>query len=401
MAWVDRKLYMNRLRALKGTRDIKVITGMRRCGKSELMKAFAAETASEDPASNNVYLDLLDLDNEPLLEYHALHREIENRRKDGVANRLFIDEVQLCDGFEKAINSIHARGGWDIYLTGSNAFLLSSDLATLFTGRHREVHILPFGFNEYRAYFGEQEYIDDAFDNFVRRGGLAGSYDYTDVAESYGYIRDVYKTILTRDLVQKFSLSDTHVLERLAEYMMDNSGNPNSANNIANVLDANGVATSHVTIRRYMSYLRDAFVFYEAQRYDIKGKKYLTTQAKHYICDSGMRYAVLGTRNMDWGRMYEGMVFLELLRRGWEVYVGKLYQKEIDFVAKKGSELVYIQVSDDISTQKTLERELSPLLAIRDACPKILIARTRHDAYTNEGVQILDLPRWLLGEQKF
>ena len=401
MAWVHRKLYMDRLRALKGTKDIKVITGMRRCGKSELMKAFAAEMASEDPTSNNVYIDLLDLDNEPFLEYHALHQEIENRRKTGVTNRLFIDEVQLCNGFEKAINSIHARGGWDIYLTGSNAFLLSSDLATLFTGRHREVHILPFGFNEYRAYFGEQDYIDDAFDDFVRRGGLAGSYDYANIAESYGYIRDVYKTILTRDLVQKFSLSDTHVLERLAEYMMDNSGNTNSANNIANILSANDVATNHVTIRRYMSYLRDAFVFYEAQRYDIKGKKYLTTQAKHYICDSGMRYAVLGTRNMDWGRMYEGMVFLELLRRGWEVYVGKLYQKEIDFVAKKGSELVYIQVSDDISTQKTLERELSPLLAIRDAYPKILIARTRHEAYTNEGVHVLDLPRWLLGEQKF
>ena len=401
MAWVHRKLYMDRLRALKGTKDIKVITGMRRCGKSELMKAFAAEMASEDPTSNNVYFDLLDLDNEPFLEYHALHQEIENRRKAGVTNRLFIDEVQLCNGFEKAINSIHARGGWDIYLTGSNAFLLSSDLATLFTGRHREVHILPFGFNEYCAYFGEQDYIDDTFDDFVRRGGLAGSYDYANIAESYGYIRDVYKTILTRDLVQKFSLSDTHVLERLAEYMMDNSGNTNSANNIANILSANDVATNHVTIRRYMSYLRDAFVFYEAQRYDIKGKKYLTTQAKHYICDSGMRYAVLGTRNMDWGRMYEGMVFLELLRRGWEVYVGKLYQKEIDFVAKKGSELVYIQISDSISTQKTLERELSPLLAIRDAYPKILIARTRHEAYTNEGVHVLDLPRWLLGEQKF
>ena len=401
MSWVDRKLYMDRLRALKGTRDIKVITGMRRCGKSELMKAFAAEMAREDPGSNNVYIDLLDLDNEPLLEYHALHREIENRRKDGVSNRLFIDEVQLCDGFEKAINSLHARGGWDIYLTGSNAFLLSSDLATLFTGRHREVHILPFSFGEYRAYFGGQGPVDDAFDDFVKRGGLAGSYDYADAAESYGYIRDVYKTILTRDLVQKFSLPDTHVLERLAEYMLDNSGNPNSANNIANVLDANSVSTNHVTVRRYMSYLRDAFVFYEAQRYDIKGKKYLTTQAKHYVCDSGMRYAVLGTRNMDWGRMYEGIVFLELRRRGWEVYVGKLYQKEIDFVAKKGSELVYIQVSDDIAASKTLERELSPLLAIRDAYPKILIARTRHEAYTNEGVQILDLPRWLLGEQGF
>jgi uncharacterized protein len=401
MAWVDRKLYMDRLRALKGTKDIKVITGIRRCGKSELMKAFVAEMASKDPSSNNVYIDLLDLDNESLLEYHSLHREIENRHEDGVSNRLFIDEVQLCDDFEKAVNSIHARGGWDIYLTGSNAFLLSSDLATLFTGRHREVHILPFSFSEYRAYFGEQEPIDGAFDDFVRRGGLAGSYDYADLTESYGYIRDVYKTILTRDLVQKFSLPDTHVLERLAEYMMDNSGNPSSANNIANVLDANNVPTNHVTIRRYMSYLREAFVFYEAQRYDIKGKKYLTTQAKHYVCDSGMRYAVLGTRNMDWGHMYEGLVFLELRRRGWEVYVGKLYQKEVDFVAKRGSELVYIQVSDDISTAKTLKRELSPLLAIRDAYPKILIARTRHETYTNEGVQILDLPRWLLGEQGF
>jgi uncharacterized protein len=399
MAWVDRNTYMNRLGALEGTRDIKVITGMRRSGKSELMKAFAAATAREDPASNNVYIDLLDLDNEPLLEYHALHREISGRYKEGVHNRLFIDEVQLCDGFEKAVNSIHARGGWDIYLTGSNAFLLSSDLATLFTGRHREVHILPFSFGEYREYFGGQTPIDDDFDDFIRRGGLAGSYDYADPSESYGYIRDVYETILTRDLVQKFSLRDTRVLERLAEYMMDNSGNPNSANNIANVLDANEVPTNHVTIGRYMSYLRDAFVFYEAQRYDIRGKKYLTTQAKHYVCDTGMRYAVLGTRNMDWGRMYEGMVFLELTRRGYETYVGKLYKKEVDFVAKRGSELLYIQVSDDISTESTLERELSPLLSIRDAYPKILIARTRHEPYTQEGVVVFDLARWLLGTQ--
>ena len=299
MAWVDRNTYMERLWALEGTRDIKVITGMRRSGKSELMKAFSASVARKDPSSNNVYIDLLDLDNEPLLEYHALHREITERHKDGARNRLFIDEVQLCEGFEKAINSIHARGGWDIYLTGSNSFLLSSDLATLFTGRHREVHILPFNFDEYR------------------------------------------------------------------------------------------------------SYLRDAFVFYEAKRYDIKGKKYLSTQAKHYVCDSGMRYAVLGTRDMDWGRMYENAVFLELMRRGYETYVGKLYQKEIDFVAKRGSELVYIQVSDDIGSESTLERELAPLLSVRDAFPKVLIARTRHEPYTREGVLVLDLARWLLGEQGF
>lgn len=155
--------------------------------------------------------------------------------------------------------------------------------------------------------------------------------------------------------------------------MMDNSGDLNSPNNIANVLDANRVPTNHVTVGRYISYLRDAFALYEAKRYDIKGKKYLSTQAKHYVCDSGMRYAVLGTRDMDWGRMYENAVFLELMRRGYETYVGKLYQKEVDFVAKRGSELVYIQVSDDISSESTLERELAPLMSVRDAFPKVLI----------------------------
>lgn len=252
---------MRRLWALEGTRDIKAITGMRRSGKSELMKAFAASIAQKAPSSNNVCINLLDLDNEPLLEYHALHREIIDRHKDCACNRLFIDEVQLCEGFEKAINSIHARGGRDIYLSGSNAFLMNSDLATLFTGRYREVHILPFSFGEYRSYFGGQGAIDDDFDGFVRRGGFAGSYDYDDISESYDYIRDVYKTILTCDLVQKFSLPDSTVLERLAEYMMDNSGNLNSPNNIANVLDANRVPTNHVTVGRYIFYLRDAFVF--------------------------------------------------------------------------------------------------------------------------------------------
>ena len=312
---------------------------MRRSDKSELKKTFSASVARKDPSSNNVYIDLLELDNEPLLEYHALHHEIMKRHKEGARNHLFIDEVQLCEGFEKAINSIHTRGGWDVYLTGSNAFLLSSDLATLFTGRHREVHILPFSFVEYRSYFGERGTVGDDFDRFIRRGGLAGSYDYDDISESYDYIRDV-------------------------------------------------------------------FVFYEAKRYDIKGKKYLSTQAKHYVFDSGMRCAVLGTRDMDWGRMYENAVFLELMRRGYETYVGKLYQKEVDFVAKRGSELVYIQIvyiqiSDDTSSESTLERELAPLLSVRDAFPKVLIARTRHEPYTREGVLVLDLARWLLGEQEF
>jgi predicted AAA+ superfamily ATPase len=275
-------------------------------------------------------------------------------------------------------------------------WVLASPLFSLVA--KKEIHIFPFSFCEYREYFGGGSEIDDDFNDFVKRGGLAGSYAYGSLSESYGYIRDIYRTILTRDLVQKFSLSDTTVLERLAEYMMGNAGNLNSPNNIANTLEANRVSTNHVTVGRYMSYLRDTFVFYEARRFDIKGKKYLSTQAKHYVCDTGMRYAILGTRNMVWGRMYENVVFLELLRRGYEVYVGKLYQKEVDFVAKRESELVYIQVSDDISPQLTLKRELAPLLAVRDAYPKVLIARTRHEEYSIEGVRIIDIARWLLGE---
>lgn len=170
MPWVERASYFERLRSVERTGDIKVITGVRRSGKSELMKAFSAELKKRDPLSNSLYIDLLDLDNEELLEYHALHDRIAKSHKDGVLNRLFIDEVQRCEGFERAINSIHARGGWDIYLTGSNAFLLSSDLATLFTGRHREIHVLPFSFSEFCAYFGEQGTIDEELDRYIERG---------------------------------------------------------------------------------------------------------------------------------------------------------------------------------------------------------------------------------------
>ncbi|MBQ9001883.1 MAG: ATP-binding protein [Eggerthellaceae bacterium] len=385
------------MRALEGTPDIKVITGMRRSGKSTIMEAFADEVRRKRPAANVVYIDLLDLDNEDLLEYHELHSRVTGSYAPGGSNYLFVDEVQLCDGFEKAINSLHARGGWDIYLTGSNAFLLSSDLATLFTGRHVELHVLPFGFEEYLRYRGAPASDADALlDEYVRRGGLAGSYAYPDERDAAGYVRDVYRTVITRDLAQKYKLPDTAMLERLAEFMLDNAGNLNSPNRIADSLTAAGSQTNHVTVGRYISYLEDAFMFYRAKRYDIRGKKYLETIEKHYVADTGMRYAVLGTRNMDWGRMYENLVYLELMRRGWEVHVGKLYQKEVDFVARRGSEQVYIQVSDDVSGPATLKREISPLLAIRDAYPKVLVARTGHPEYTVDGVVVANLADWLV-----
>lgn len=305
--------------------------------------------------------------------------------------------MQLCPYFELTINSLHSDEKYDIYLTGSNAFLLSSDLATLFTGRYMEIHVYPFSFKEYCTYFDVVDDYDIHFDRYIRLGGLAGSYTYTNDSDKSKYIRDVYDTILLRDLVEKYHLGNATTLKRVAEYLMDNVSNISSSRNISNTLAADGTETNHMTVGSYIEHLCHAFVFYEAGRYDVRGKTCLQSLSKYYLADTGIRFAVLGKRNMDWGRMLENIVYIELLRRGYEVYVGKLYQKEIDFVAMKDNEKIYIQVSDDITGENTFQREIDPLLRIRDAYPKMLLARTRHEDSDYEGITIVDIPRWLLG----
>jgi hypothetical protein len=301
----------------------------------------------------------------------------------------------MCPQFELAINSLYAKRKYDIYLTGSNAFLLGADLATLFTGRYVEVHVYPFSFQEFCRYWGGSD-TDALFDAYVVKGGLAGSYAYRTDEDRAGYIREVYETIVARDLVQKYSLPDGRALRRLSEFLMDNVGNLTTSSKVSQLLTTDDESTSHVTVGKYISYLCRAFVFYDIRRYDVRGKKYLTTFEKLYLCDHGIRYAILGSRNMDYGRVYENIVCIELLRRGYEVYVGKLYQKEIDFVAQKGGEKLYIQVSDNIATPETFEREYAPLLQIRDAYPKMILARTRHPRYDYEGIAVYDIADWLL-----
>ena len=309
---------------------------------------------------------------------------------------MFVDEVQLCDGFEKAINSLHSQNILDIYITGSNAFLLSSDLATLFTGRTYTVEVFPFSFMEFLDYF-DYKGIDEDFEEYVMTGGFAGSYLYKTVEEKYDYIKkDVYETIVTRDLVQKYKIRNKEVLNGLVAYMIDNISNLMSSNNVTHYLRENNYSITHKTIGNYINYLCNAFVFYRAKRYDLRGKKYLATENKFYVCDHSIKYAVLGTRNIDYGRMYENIVYIELLRRGYDVYIGKLYKKEIDFVATKRSEQVYIQVSSYIEDEQVLKREAAPLLSIKDAYPKIIIARTHHDEYTYKGIKIVDIANWLV-----
>lgn len=397
MKTIVRKNYLNRIIELKDTPDIKIITGIRRSGKSKLMQSYIEYLKTNYDNINIIFIDFMDLEFEEIKEYHALHSYVEQHYVAGKMNYLFVDEVQMCPKFELAINSLYSKGKYDIYVTGSNAFLLSADLATLFTGRYIEIHVFPFSFQEYCEYYSDVSDKDRLFDEYSFKGGLAGSYLYPNDRDRVTYIKEVYETIVTRNLVQKYALPDTTVLQRLSEFLMDNISNLTSPNKVSQLLTANNVSTSHVTVRKYIKYLCNAFVFYDIKRYDIRGKKYLESSEKFYLCDTGIRYAILGSRNMDYGRVYENMVCIELLRRGYDVYVGKLYQKEIDFVAQRGSEKIYIQVSDNISAQETFEREYSPLLQIRDAYPKMIIARTRHPKYSYEGIMIYDIAEWLLG----
>ena len=395
MKIIERKEYLDRLIRLKDTPDIKIITGLRRSGKSELVRAYM-ELIRTNEDTNIIYVDFADLKFDDLKTYKELYNFCEGQYIDGKTNVIIVDEVQMCEKFELAINSLYNSRKYDIYITGSNAFLLSSDLSTLFTGRFIEIPVYPFSFAEYCEYYGYDSNTANVLDSYVINGGLSGAYVYSEKEDQASYIKDVYTTIIKRDLVDKYGIKEEALLDSLTDYMMDNISNLTSASKISNVFKQNKVETNHITIGNYMKYLCSAFMFYKVKRYDIRGKKYLETSDKYYLSDLGFRYAMLGTRNMDYGRAYENIVALELLRRGYEIYVGKLYQKEIDFVAMKQNEKLYIQVSDNISDSDTLERELSPLRAIKDAYPKILIANTKHDDYDIEGIKVLDLTNWLM-----
>lgn len=400
MKILERTTYLERLMRLKGTPDIKIVTGLRRSGKSELLHQYIEKIKGTDKNVNIIFIDYADLSFDDLKNYKELYKYVESRYVEGMHNMLFVDEVQMCEKFELAINSFHNSRKYDIYITGSNAFLLSSDLSTLFTGRYIEIPVFPFSFSEFCLYFEKNGEEPSALTEFLREGGLPGSYLYSEAVDKAAYIRDVFNTLIKRDLVEKYHILEEARMDSLTDFLMDNISSLTSPNKISEVLGKNGETVNRVTICNYLKYLCSAFLFYRVRRYDIRGKKYLETIEKYYLSDLSFRYALLGSRNMDYGRAYENMVAIELMRRGYEIYVGKLYQKAVDFVAMKQNEKIYIQVSDDISSEETLDRELTPLRMIKDSYPKILIANTKHDTYDIEGIKVYDLARWLLAFEK-
>lgn len=395
MKLINRNQYLEKMISVIGTPDIKVITGVRRSGKSKLLEAFKDYIETEYTDYNIIHINFNLPEFDHLLEYKPLYEYIKSQYLKGKQNFVLIDEVQMCQDFEKAINGLHATEQYDIYITGSNAFLLSSDLATLFTGRTFEIKVFPFSFSEYMQYFNYSDKYS-AVDKYMIEGGMAGSYLYKDQEAKYDYIADVFDTLIVRDIRKKYKIRNMQLMDRIVDFLMDNISNLSSARSITNTLSGIKEKVNHVTVSSYMQYLCNAFAFYKIRRYDIKGKKYLSSNDKYYLSDHTFRYAKLGTKNMDYGRVIENIVAIELLRRGYEVYVGVLYKKEIDFVAIKRNEKIYIQVSDNISDEKTFEREVSPLLQIKDAYPKMVIARTRHDEYQYEGIKVVDIADWLL-----
>ena len=395
MKLIEREHYLNKLKDVIGTPDIKIITGVRRSGKSKLLESFMAYVRQSDPNANIIHINFNLNTYENLLEYHALNDYIENAYNPEKNNFVLIDEVQMCSGFEKAINSLHASEKYDIYITGSNAFLLSSDLATLFTGRTFEIEVFPFSFSEFMRYF---ELTDQyaALNRYIQEGGMSGSYLYKTPESKYNYISDVFNTLIIRDIRQKYHVRNMPLMERLCDFLIDNISNQTSTRSVAAAFTSEQVKTNDRTISSYIKYLCNAFAFYKVRRYDIQGKRYLSSNDKYYLSDHSFKYAKLGTKNADYGRMIENIVAIELLRRGYELYAGVLYKKEIDFVAIKRNEKLYIQVASSIDDPDTFQREVDPLLKIKDAYPKIILARTRQETYQYEGVQIVDVADWLV-----
>ena len=396
MKTIKRK-YLQDVIDVMGTPDIKVITGVRRSGKSELLNMFIDYINENDINANIIYIDY-NLDKfDELKQYKELIKYVSEKYNQDKNNFILIDEVQMCNDFEKAINNFHAEKKYDIYITGSNAFLLSSDLATLFTGRTYSIEVYPFSYQEFLEYHN-LENNRGIFDRYVLEGGFSGSYLYKGMDKKYNYIKDVYKTMIVRDIVERNKIQNIPLLDSINDFLIDNISRLTSYRSLTDSLNANKVDTNDKTVGTYIKYLCEAFAFYRIRRYDIQGKKYLDTQDKYYLSDHAVKYAIQGTKNMNYGSMYENIVAIELLRRGYEVYVGVLHEKEIDFVAMKRNEKIYIQVSDNIGNDfenDTFKREVIPLLQIKDAYPKMIIARTGHDDYQYEGVQIIDIANWL------
>jgi predicted AAA+ superfamily ATPase len=395
---VQRDIFLEQLIKLKNTSPIKVISGIRRCGKSTLLDLFEEHLLKEGTAPESIIHINFELDEfDSIRGYKDLSAFVESRLSKGKKSFVLLDEVQQVSGWEKAVNSLRAGGKADLYLTGSNSFMLSSELATLLSGRYLEIKMLPLSFKEYRDFNPAMD-IQDQFTTYMEYGGFPGLHEMrNDENLIRSYLSGVYNTILVKDVMTHYSLRDTELLEKVVRFMAGNIGNLISAKKISDFLTSSGRKTSHETIDTYLRMLESAYFLYKAPRYDLKGKELLKTQGKYYIADTGLRFWSLGRKGIDMGSILENLVFLELLRRGCQVFVGSLPKGlEVDFIAQKDGIKTYYQVCQTLQLPEVLERELKPLRAIDDNYGKIILSLDRTPFNDLEGIRCQNIIDFLL-----
>lgn len=394
---IERKAYISQLCKWKDKQVIKVVTGIRRCGKSSLLKMYREKLLHEGVLPTQVQdINFESLDNEPFLDYKVLYAHIKANLCHDKMNYLFFDEIQMVNNFQKVIDSLFLLDNVDIYVTGSNAYLLSGEIATLLTGRYIEIKLFPFSFKEFLLAQSENTSLENAYRKYIE----LGSFPYISQIDKNPemvkeYLLGLYNTIVLNDVVARKKITDTMMLQSIVRFLADNIGNISVIKRISDTLTSLGRKTTSHTVENYVAALIDSFIFYPVQRFDIKGKELLKTGLKLYLADVGLRQVINGSKGSDLGHILENIVFLELARRGGEIFVGKAANAEIDFVVINGDHKAYYQVSLSVRDSATMQRELAPLLSISDNFPKYLLTLDNDPVIYHNGIKQLYVLDWL------
>jgi len=400
MQTIQRKEYLKKLIALKDKQLIKVITGVRRCGKSKLLEIYQDYLIKQGVSKDQIIsINFEDYDFANLKDDDMLYHYVKDRLVKGKMTYIFLDEIQHVHDFPKVVDALYIKDNTDIYITGSNAYMLSSEIATLISGRYIEITMLPLSFKEYVSYLGNSTDLRRLYLDYL----TSSSFPYTldligQPKEIRDYLDAVYNTIVVKDVANRKKISDTMMLESVTKFMFDNIGNPLSTKKIADTMTSDGRKIDVKTIEKYIDALLESYILYRAKRYDIKGKQYLKTLEKYYVVDIGMRYMLLGNRSTDVGHMLENIIFLELIRRGYDVYVGKIDNLEVDFVAMSKNNITYFQVAASVRDEATLKRELNPLQKINDHYPKLILTLDDDPVADYNGIRRINALDWLLEE---
>lgn len=399
---IQREEYLNKLIALKDKKIIKVVTGVRRCGKSKLLEMYRKWLLEQGVEEERIVsINFEDLDFEDLTDYKKLHTYLKEHLVKDNMTYIFLDEIQNVEQFPKVVDSLYIKDNVDIYITGSNAHMLSSEIATLLSGRYIQIEMLPLSFKEYMISTGSMndrgiKYVDYLQNSsFPYTLELEGQSD-----EIRSYLEGLYNAIVVKDIINHSKISEPMMLKSILKFIFDNIGNPLSSKKIADTMTSSGRRIDTRTVEKYLNALTESYIIYQAKRYNIKGKQYLKTLEKYYVVDIGLRLMLLGSKQIDAGRILENIVYLELLRRGYDVYVGKVDEFEVDFVAQNGKGTTYFQVALSVRDEKTLERELRSLRAIKDHYPKILLTMDDDPEVHYDGIRRINARDWLLGSEE-